>query len=198
MNNLRYGCPVIVALGLLPSLASAHITGVPHNHFADGFMHPLSGLDHLLAMLSVGIVSTQMGQKHAIWTLPAAFVAAMVIGGLMGISGLYIAGIETGIALSVLLLGAYIFFDSRLPTVAIYVSVMLFALCHGYAHGAEMPHQARALPFVLGFVMGTIAIHIAGVAIGLSAIRIPRGLQYIQAAGGFIAVAGMQFLLTSI
>ena len=200
MFNRQYSAFVAAVLGtlFLPSLAFAHVTPEAHSHFLTGFLHPVSGLDHLLAMLSVGIVSTQMTQKHAIWILPAAFVSMMTVGGTMGMAGIPVSGIETGIALSVLLLGASIFLGSKWPVIVIYGFVGGFALCHGYAHGAEMSQQAHAVPFVLGFVIATVALHLAGVAIGLSAGRMAPGLRYVSLGGGIIATIGAQFLIASL
>lgn len=178
----NHGFFIVAALlaVFFPTLASAHITTEPHNHFMAGFAHPIFGLDHLLAMLSVGIVSTQMKHTYAVLTLPIAFVSVMVVGGLIGMSGLFIGGIETGIVLSVLLLGASIFFGGKLPASVIYTLVAFFALFHGYVHGAEMPERTQALPFVLGFTAAAIIIHLAGVAIGLSAARAPGRPHYIR------------------
>lgn len=190
MNRL-----LIAALALLPSTALAHSTADMGSGFMAGFTHPLFGLDHLLAMLAVGIVSTQLKHKYAIWTLPATFVGVMLVGGLIGTSGYKAQGVEVGIALSVVVLGTSIFFGSRLPVAVIYGFVAFFALCHGYAHGAEMPEQAEALMFALGFMLATTIIHLAGVSIGLFATKITQGSEYLRFAGGVIAGMGLQFLL---
>ncbi len=166
-------CSFFITFTLLvvffPSLASAHIMGDMHLHdsFLAGFLHPLTGLDHLLAMLSVGIISTQMKHSHAIWTLPATFIGAMVIGGIAGMCGVHIAGGEIGIALSVLLLGTFIFSGRKLSARVMYGFAAIFAFCHGYAHGAEMPEHAHAGMFVAGFIMATATIHLVGVTLGL-------------------------------
>ena len=183
---------------LMPSLAYAHVTTDMGSGFMAGLTHPLFGLDHLLAMLSVGIVSTQLKNKYAIWTLPATFVCVMAIGGAIGMSGFKTGGTEVGIALSVIILGTSIFFGSKLPPLVIYAFVAFFGMCHGYAHGAEMPEQAEAMLFAVGFMVTTATIHLAGVSIGLFSTHITQGLEYLRFAGGVTAGMGVQFLLTAL
>ena len=182
-------------LALLPFPASAHTTADMGSGFMAGLTHPLLGLDHLLAMLSVGIVSTQLIYRYAIWTLPATFVLVMIVGGAIGMSYGSADGIETGIAISVLLLGTSIFFGSRLPVALIYGCVGFFGFFHGYAHGAEMPEQAEAGMFMLGFICATITIHLAGVSVGLFSTHIHDGREYLRFAGGMIAGVGMHLLI---
>jgi urease accessory protein len=190
------GCLLVIAL--FPISAFAHVTAASDTGFMAGLTHPIFGLDHLTAMLSVGIVSTQLKHKYAIWTLPATFVSVMAIGGLIGMSGIKFEGSEIGIALSVLVLGTSIYFGSKLPVALIYAFVAFFAICHGYAHGAEMPEQAHAGMFVMGFMIATVTIHLAGVSVGLFSTHINSGIEYLRFAGGVMAGMGFMFLLTSL
>ena len=119
--------------------------------FIGGLAHPVLGLDHLLAMLSVGIVSAQIGGR-AIWTVPATFVVVMALGGLWGLMGFGFFAVEVGIALSVLALGLVILANQSIPVYVVMIAVGLFALFHGYAHGAEMPEIAQPIRYSLGFL----------------------------------------------
>jgi urease accessory protein len=198
LSRARLLVPFVLLTALLPTVAYAHITGDMGHDFMAGFTHPVSGLDHLLSMLAVGIISTQLKNTYAIWTLPATFVCVMALGGAMGMLGLHMAGAEIGIALSVMLLGASILFGSRLPSAVIYTLVAVFAVCHGYAHGAEMPAHSEALIFAIGFMITTAAIHVAGILIGLSSFRISRGADYLRLAGGAMAGIGAVFVFASL
>lgn len=190
----------IAALGMLlvPGAAQAHVTADMGSGFVAGLTHPLFGLDHLLAMLSVGIVSTQLPNRYAIWTLPASFVCAMALGGFTGMSGVKMDHVEVGIALSVIILGTSIFFGSRLPSPYVYLFVAFFGMCHGFAHGEEMPEQADAGLFAAGFMITTATIHLAGVSIGLFSTHISRAVEYLRFGGGVIAGMGVSFLLAAL
>ena len=151
---------------LVPALASAH----PGHDAADlvhGFIHPLGGIDHILAMVAVGLIAARMGGR-ALWLVPASFVLTMAFAGLVGMTGVIVTGAEAGIALSVLVLGAMIAFGMRLPVAAVMGMVGFFALFHGYAHGAEMPATASGLAFGAGFVAATALLHALGIALGLA------------------------------
>ena len=162
--------------------------------FIAGLTHPVLGPDHLLAMLSVGIVSAQIGGT-AIWTVPATFVGVMAVGGLVGLAGIPLPWLEVGIALSVVVLGLIIAVDQRLPFVAILTGVALFALFHGYAHGVEIPETSQPMDYIQGFMLGTAAIHLAGVGIGHWGQRLPRGNDILRFVGLIIATCGVYFLL---
>ena len=165
MNNSKIKKSIILAvfLSLIPSIAYAHDGGnIPLGGFLVGLLHPVLGFDHLLAMLSVGILSAQIGGK-AIWTVPATFVGVMALGGLLGLTGLNLTATEIGIAISVILLGLAIALERRLPILIAMLGVGFFAIFHGYAHGAEMPDTAQPVLYAFGFLTGTILIHIAGV-----------------------------------
>lgn len=180
---------------MFPAIAFAHTGANMGSGFMSGFTHPIFGLDHLLSMIAVGIISTQLPNKRAIWTLPATFVASMILGGYAGMSGAEVGFIETGIALSVVLLGTSIYFGSALPAKLIYGFVVFFGACHGFAHGAEMPEQAHPELFVGGFVLATILIHLVGVSIGLFTTRIAKAGNLLRFAGGVIAGLGISFII---
>jgi urease accessory protein len=163
--------------------------------FLGGFTHPVLGLDHFIAMLSVGIVSAIIGGR-AIWGVPATFVSFMAIGGLLGWSsvGLSMGIVETGIALSVLLLGLLIALYRPLPAIYVAIPVAFFGTMHGYAHGAEIPSIADPVLYALGFMSGTIVIHLVGVLIGDISRRYANGRLVLRAAGGAFMIAGGLFL----
>lgn len=164
-----------------------------------GFLHPLFGLDHLLAMVAVGLVSAQIG-KRAIWTVPLAFVVMMAIGALVGWTGEATRLIEIGIALSVVLLGVVMAFQSdkrRIPEIAALVIVGFFAIFHGYAHGAETPDEQTFIFFmayILGFLISTAGLHVIGALIGYIALRSERGVLVLRVAGVVFALMGLNFL----
>jgi urease accessory protein len=172
---------------LLPNLASAHILPGTSHGFTQGLMHPWSGWDHLLAMFAVGLWAAQH-RGRAIWQIPVAFVGVMVLGGILGVSGAYMPGVEAAIAISVLTLGGLIATKTSFaPTLSMMV-VGAFALFHGYAHGHEMPASAGALPFSIGFVISTVILHGLGIVAGLGLRNQPRALRF---AGATIAACGL-------
>jgi len=185
---------IATLLAILPTAAVAHEgSSLPYGSFLAGLTHPVLGLDHFLAMVSVGIVSAQIGGR-AIWTVPATFVAVMAVGGVLGWLDIGLSAIETGIALSVLGLGLAIAADKRLPISLAMSAVGFFAIFHGYAHGTEMPSVARASTYAAGFLTGTTVLHIAGVLIGDISQHYARGKILLRVAGAGIAAAGASFL----
>lgn len=149
----------------LPPLAQAHAGGADAG-LIDGLLHPVFGIDHLLAMVSVGIVSAQRGGTD-LWRLPAVFVLAMIGGGLWGRYAVSTAWVEIGIAVSLVALGACIaVWPKRLPLAFAVSGVALFGACHGMAHGAEMPRAAHALFYSVGFVLSSSLLHICGLVLG--------------------------------
>ncbi|MES2103588.1 MAG: HupE/UreJ family protein [Pseudomonadota bacterium] len=160
--------------------------------FADGLAHPFSGLDHLLAMLGIGLWAAQ-NRRSALWVLPIAFPLMMVLGAALATMGLTMSFVEPGIAGSVAVLGLLIAFTVRMPVWAAAILVSLFGMFHGYAHGVEMPRDATLGMFSLGFVLATLLLHLAGVAIGLLA-RHPRALSAVRLGGVGIAAVGMYLL----
>jgi urease accessory protein len=183
---------VTTALMLVPVLAQAH-PGHAGAGFVHGFAHPLSGLDHLLAMFAVGLWATQLGGR-ALWAVPSAFIGVMVLGGALGMAHAQIPFIEQGILLSVLVLGVLIAAAVRLPLAASMTIVGLFALCHGLAHGAEMPDNSAGFSYAAGFVLTTALLHASGIAAGLMA-KGAASRQWMRFAGAAIAVAGLMLCL---
>ena len=179
-------------LALLPQLTHAHAL-MGGSGFTAGLLHPILGIDHLLAMVSVGILSAQLGGR-AIWAVPAAFVSCMVVGGLLGMAGIHWPLVELGITFSVILLGAALAAHGMLP---VWVGLGLagfFGIFHGHAHGTEMPEVSTPLWFTLGFVTSTVAMHLLGVAIGLLGERTPNGDQLLRYLGAGIAGVGVHIL----
>lgn len=182
----------LTALGLGSTPASAHVTAGMGSGITEGFLHPLTGLDHLLAMVSVGIWGAELGAP-AIWLLPIAFPLIMALGAAFGVIGMPLPAGELIIALSVFVLGALVALARQLPIWATLVVVGVFAIAHGHAHGAELPQSADALSFTIGFVAATGLLHLAGILIGLLA-GWSWGLTAIRMAGFAVAVAGCYFV----
>lgn len=157
--------------------------------FMSGFNHPVLGFDHLLAMLSVGMLSTQLCGR-AIWTVPLAFVTFMLVGGILGLYAIAVPFVEIGIALSVLLLGLAIAFDRQIPLLFAMAFVGVFAIFHGHAHGAEMPELASPVLYALGFLLGTAVIHLGGVMIGLGMQKMTGQRNLMRVTGAAIAAMG--------
>jgi urease accessory protein len=181
---------------LLPGAASAHIVAGEGVGFVSGFLHPISGLDHIIAMVAVGIWGAQLG-RPAIWALPVTFPLVMAFGGFLGLIGFKLPGSEVVIALSGLCLGAAVAFAWRAPLPAAAALVGLFGLFHGYAHGAELPPGQNALLYSLGFVIATGLLHVSGICIGLIH-RWLWGRGAIRLAGALISGGGAFFLWQAI
>lgn len=179
----------VAALALLPSLAYAHVGVGETSGFMHGLTHPASGLDHFCVMLAVGLWAAQMGGR-SIWAVPLTFVSVMALGGALPLLGISLPFVEQGILLSVLLLGVLIAAAIRLPLWLSGGMVGLFALWHGYAHGAEMPAASSGIGYALGFLLATALLHAIGIAFGLGMQR--RAREYvIRAAGAGIALCGV-------
>jgi urease accessory protein len=183
-----------LAGALLPTAALAH-TGIgAASGFAHGFWHPIGGLDHVLAMVAVGAFAVRLGGR-AVWLVPAAFVAMMAVGGFAGLEGIQLPFVETGIALSVAVLGLAVAFQWKLPVAGASALVGLFAIFHGHAHGSEMPVDASGLTYAAGFMLATASLHVAGIGLGLAVGRIgARSRLALQASGGAMALAGVALL----
>ncbi len=164
--------------------------------FLAGLLHPVSGLDHVLAMVAVGLWGAQLGAP-AIWLLPVTFPIVMALGGFLGLLGVPLPGVEVGIAASAILLGAAVMTERRLPLYAAAALVGLFAVFHGHAHGTELPAGQSALLYSLGFVVATGCLHAIGIAIGASH-RWPAGRIALRIAGGGVGLAGVFFLWRAI
>ena len=182
-----------LALLLLPAAAFAHEQGASAGAgFLTGFLHPIRGVDHVLAMFAIGLWGAQLGMP-GIWVLPVAFPLVMAFGGALGIAGVALPGTEIGIALSVVALGSVIALALRPPVAGALALAAFFAVFHGHAHGAELPGQTGAVAYSAGFVLATGLIHLAGIAVGL-VIRFPRGPLLVRAGGAAIALAGLWLL----
>jgi urease accessory protein len=175
------------------SAAVAHIIQGSAGGFGQGFEHPLTGPDHFLAMFAVGIWGAQMGGR-AVWALPVTFPLIMAAGGLAGMAGLPLPHVELGIALSILALGAAIAFGWHPAEAIALILIGVFAICHGYAHGVELPTAADPADFAAGFVIATGLIHILGVAVGLGLGK-PFGGRLARALGAVIAAGGVYYLV---
>jgi urease accessory protein len=180
-------------LAAFPLAAWAHTADDATSAF-DGLLHPLMGPDHLLAMLSVGIVSVLIGGRAVIW-VPTAFVASMLAGGTIGVLGTELPHVELGIILSVLLLGIAIAVVRRFPVWLAMAVVAMFGAFHGNAHGLEMPEAHSPVFYSLGFSISTVAIHLLGVGIGFVPALTARGRAPMTVLGAAISAAGVVFLV---
>jgi urease accessory protein len=183
------------AAALTPTAAFAHTGLGATGGFAHGFVHPITGLDHILAMVAVGLFAWQLGGR-ALWLVPATFVAVMALGGALAIAGIGVPLVELAIALSVVVLGAIVAAGVKAPVAVAMAVVGVFAVFHGHAHGAEMPETMAGLAYGLGFMLATALLHLAGIGIGFAIGR--AGEQYgqvvVRAAGSCIALAGIGIL----
>jgi len=175
-----------------PSSAFAHVERGQASGFVAGFQHPWSGLDHILAMVAVGLWGVQLGNP-AIWLLPVTFPMMMSLGAMMGLLGIPLPGIEIGIAFSAILLGAVVFGEVRPRLVIAAVIVGFFAVFHGHAHGTELPPGQSGLLYSMGFVIATGILHGMGITVGLIH-RWPLGQLVLRGAGALITVMGITFL----
>jgi len=160
--------------------------------FVTGLLHPVSGLDHVLAMVAVGLWGAQLGAP-AIWLLPVTFPLVMAFGGFLGLVGVPLPGVELGIATSAILLGAMVALQARPPLALAALLVAFFAVFHGHAHGTELPAGQSGLLYSVGFVVATGALHAIGISIGLIH-RWPAGRVLLRAAGVAVSLAGVAFL----
>jgi urease accessory protein len=191
------GVLVVAGIGLLcSSPVSAHVgTGLPGG-FASGFLHPLSGFDHLLAMVSVGVWGAFLG-RPLIYVLPVVFPVMMVAGAILGMLDAPVPPVEIGIALSVLVLGSCIALSVRAPVWAASAAVAVFAVFHGYAHGRELPSAADPISYSVGFVLVTGLLHVTGICFGTLLSR-PYGAVAIRGVGGIVAALGAGYLYRAI
>lgn len=156
-------------------------------------VHPVTGIDHVLAMIAVGLLAAQYGGR-ALWLVPLSFLVAMAIAGVIGMAGIAVPVVEVGIGVSVVVLGLAIAFQLRPPTFVAMAIVGFFALFHGYAHGTELVDGITGLSFALGFLLGTALLHGAGVGLGLLMQRQASSRHLIQAGGGVMALVGIAVL----
>lgn len=189
MKALKTKGLLVAASLLAASSVLAHPGHEQASSFMTGFAHPMGGLDHLLAMVAIGLWAASMGGR-AMWAIPAAFVMTMLLGGGLAVAGLTVPFVEQGILLSVIVLGALVLFAKRLPTAVCMAIAGGFALFHGAAHGMEMPLNADGLQYALGFALATTGLHVVGLGFGQWMTRISTPL--VTRMGGFvIAAAGL-------
>ena len=182
---------IALVLGTAPS-AFAHPQQSQGRGFLTGVSHPVSGLDHVLAMIAVGVWGAQLGQP-AIWLLPVTFPMVMAFGGFLGLIGVHLPGVELGVAVSAVLLGVMVAREAK-PRLAVAVAlVSVFAVFHGHAHGTELPVGQSGLAYSIGFVMATGCLHAVGIAIGV-AHKWTAGKVALRLAGGTVALAGAAFV----
>jgi urease accessory protein len=184
-----------LVLALLPTAAFAHtghgdVAGILH-----GFMHPVGGLDHVLAMVAVGVFAFVLGGR-APWLVPLSFVLMMGVGFLLGVGQVGVPFVELGIALSSIVIGAVAAWGKPMPVAAAMSLVGVFAIFHGHAHGAEMPANAAGFDYALGFMLATALLHLVGIAgaIGVSTVVGRYGRPVAQVAGGLFALGGVGVL----
>lgn len=191
MKKQNFLFSVIVTF-LCVSTAYAHEgTGIAGG-LISGFMHPILGWDHVVAMVAVGLWGAFLGSP-SIWILPVVFPLVMAFGGALGVMGVPVPAVETGIAASAVVLGAMVAFAVRPPIWIAALIVGAFAIFHGHAHGTELPNAANPLAYSIGFVVATGLLHLCGIAFGLL-VRWPVGKLLVRAGGVIIALLGVGFL----
>jgi urease accessory protein len=191
-KQLRRSLPLVLAMLWWTQAAQAHVQHGEVVSFRVGVQHPISGLDHVVAMMAVGLWGAQLGAP-AIWLLPVAFPMVMAMGGMLGLMGVTLPGTEIGIAASAILLGSAVMLQLRPPLAVAATVVAFFAVFHGYAHGAELPPGNNGLLYSMGFVIATGCLHAIGVCVGVIH-RWRWGQTLLRATGGAVAGAGAFFM----
>ena len=192
-SNLNSKLFLLALCMIVPSLAHAHVSPDHTNGALSGLSHPLLGLDHILAMLAVGLWAAQLGGR-ATWLVPATFVGLMTVGGTLGMAGFTLPFVEEGILVSVLMLGVLITASVRLPLAVSMGVVGLFAIFHGHAHGTEMQLGLSGLGYGLGFILTTAGLHACGIGLGRLAQHQSR-TPLLRFAGAAIALVGLWLCL---
>ncbi|MDX1346168.1 MAG: HupE/UreJ family protein [Sedimenticolaceae bacterium] len=190
--NIRNLSLLTTLLLLAATDVSAHSSEGLAGGFLSGLLHPVAGPDHVIAMVAVGLWGAFLG-RPAIWLLPIVFPMVMAFGGALGVAGVPVPAVETGIAVSAIVLGAMVAFAARPPIWVAAVIVGAFAIFHGHAHGTELPGAANPIAYSLGFVIATGLLHLCGIAFGALA-KWPAGKVAVRAGGGLIALGGFAFL----
>lgn len=198
MRRIFWSLVIMLSLTGLTAAPSAfaHIESGQAVGFITGLEHPWSGLDHVLAMIAVGLWGAQLGNP-ALWILPVIFPMVMALGAMMGLLGIPLPGIEIGIAFSAILLGTMVLGEVRLKIRVAAILVGIFAIFHGHAHGTELPAGQSGLLYSIGFVMATGVLHGIGITMGLIH-RWPAGRLALRSAGAFIACMGCFFLWNAV
>jgi urease accessory protein len=178
------------AAALAPEAAFAHVGVGSTSGFAHGFWHPLGGIDHVLAMVAVGMFAANLGGR-ALWAVPLSFVTLMAVGGALGVAHVAVPYVEVGIALSVIVLGLVVALQVQWPVAAAMALVGAFAIFHGHAHGSEMPLDASGATYASGFMLATALLHMAGIALGIGMAQSRRAAQF---SGTAMALAGVALL----
>lgn len=192
-NRFLLAAGLYVAIAAFSDAAFAHTEGDQVSGFLTGLSHPISGWDHILAMIAVGLWGALLGPP-GLWILPIAFPVAMAAGGMLGLLGIPLPWVEIGIAVSSVVLGLLILSNMR-PSLAVAIPlVMIFAIFHGHAHGTELAPGADAVLYSLGFVIATGLLHAFGIAMG-AVDKLPKGRTAIRALGGGVMLGGVYFLL---
>ena len=193
IHQIRSRRRLLLFLFLLwPVTTYAHVRGGEAIGFASGFEHPISGWDHVLAMVAVGLWGAQLGPP-AVWLLPVTFPMVMAFGGMLGLMGVKLPGVEVCIALSAIALGLMVLREAKPNLLAAAFLVGFFAIFHGHAHGTELPPGANGLLYSIGFVMATGLLHATGIAIG-TIHRWPKGRVALRVAGAVVMAGGAVFL----
>lgn len=189
MNSKLVRLSLTAVAALVPTAAFAHPGHGDALGLMHGFLHPIGGLDHVLAMVAVGLFAANLGGR-ALWAVPLAFMALMAVGGVLGITGVNVPYVEAGIALSVVVLGAVVALGMRWPTGAAMALVGIFAIFHGHAHGSEMPVDASGAAYAGGFIVATGLLHLAGIGLGLAIRSAPAR----RLGGAAVSLAGIGLL----
>ena len=187
LQTLKMG--LVALFAAIPALALAHPGHEHTTSFISGFMHRMGGLDHLLAMLAIGLWAASLGGR-ALWAVPAAFIGTMLVGGGLAVAGVQVPFIEQGIVLSVILMGALLVGAARFPVTICAGIAGLFAVFHGAAHGLEMPLNANGAEYALGFAAATALLHLVGIGFGAAIARFQAPI-ITRVTGSLIAVAGL-------
>ena len=184
------GLILLAAAAFAPESAFAHVGAGHASGIAHGFWHPIGGLDHVLAMVAVGMFAANLAGR-ALWAVPLTFVAVMAVGGALGIQQIELPYVEVGIAISVVVLGLAVALRARWPVAAAMGLVGVFAIFHGHAHGAEMPMDASGAGYAAGFMLATAVLHLGGIGLGMGAALRTRAVPL---AGSAMALAGVALL----
>ena len=192
LNRKAILASLLVVVASWPLVAWAHVESGQAGGFLSGLSHPVSGLDHVVAMIAVGLWGAQLGMP-AVWVLPVAFPMLMAFGGTLGLIGIPLPGVEIGIALSAVVLGALVLGQVRLPLAIAVAAVACFAVFHGHAHGTELETGQNAMLYSLGFVIATGLLHGVGITTGLIQ-RWEVGGNVLRGAGALVMASGLYFL----